>query len=581
MSSELSWPRTRWHVASNNLSAVRRLSETIGVSETLACALLTRGISDPESAQNHLAPRLQRLVPPERLPGVCEAAEIIRRAVAVGEAMLVFGDFDADGVCAATVLSTAIQAIGGRVAVFIPDRVAEGYGLTPEAVQRALGRHPETRLLVTVDCGITQHEGCEVCRSRGVDVIITDHHSLAETLPAAQVLINPHLPGTPAELRGLAGVGVAFKLAHMLARDGARHCFDPTALLPAVALGTVADVSPLTDENRILVHAGLVRLNRGVSVGLAALKRVSRLSGDVSASDLAFRLGPRINAAGRIGDPMLAVELLLTADVQRAEALAMQLDALNSDRQQMERAACEEAFRMLDETDTAPRPSAAVVWNSAWHPGVVGLLAGRISHRWHIPSVAIHLGDDGEARGSARCPEAGGVDLMALLAPCSHLFLRHGGHCAAAGVTLRNEDVPVFAELFRKVCVTALEGRDLRPAMEIDGWVDPAELTLRFHEEAQSLEPCGASHPAARWAMRSVRLASPPSRMGAEGRHCRFQFETGSAIKLGAVFFNVEEDITGFREGDRIDIAFATRLNAYWGDPELQLVLEDLRPASN
>lgn len=575
------WPRTRWRVAPSDPAATAALAAAAAVSPVLAAALWNRGIRAPESVAHHLSPSLSHLVPPERLPGIVAAEARIRRAVAAGEEVIVFGDFDADGICAAVVLATAIEAMGGSATIFLPNRLDEGYGLTPAAAARALDERPAARLLVTVDCGISQHEGCAVCASRGVDVVVTDHHALAETLPDVVAVVNPHLEGTPTALEPLAGVGVAFKLAHILARGVAGHCFDTAALLPVVALGTVADVASLTGENRILVHAGLARLNHGRHLGLGALKRVARIAGDATATDLAFRLGPRINAAGRIGDPMLAVELLRTSDAARATVIARQLDAVNADRQQLEKDTCDDALRQLAASFDPDRHRAVVVCGADWHPGIVGLVAGRLCQRLHLPSVAIHLGADGEARGSARCPDADGVDLMELLAPCARLLSRHGGHRAAAGLSLRNDDVPVFAEAFRAACARALAGKELCPDLTIDAWVEPSTLSLAFHEDVLRLEPCGTGHAPARWAVRGVELAEAPKAMGAEGKHFRLQFRTGADTTLGAVLFNADEDPGVFRVGDRLDVAFTTRMNDYWGAPELQLGIDDLRPATS
>jgi single-stranded-DNA-specific exonuclease len=574
------WPRTRWRIASVDPAETERLADAAVLSRPLAAALIARGLRDPQTIAAVLAPSLANLVPPETLPGIVAADARIRHAVANAEPIVVFGDFDADGVCAAVVLATAIEALGGRVGIFLPDRPTEGYGLTPAAVERALRNFPATRLVVTVDCGISQHAGCACCRAHGVDVIVTDHHTLPESLPDTVATVNPHLAGTPAALAPLAGVGVAFKLAHALARGPSGHRFDTAALLPIVALGTVADVASLTGENRVLVHAGLARLNHGRHIGLAALAKASRISGNTTAADLAFRLGPRINAAGRIGNPMVAVELLRTTDAQRAAALAKQLDAINSDRQQLEKDTCEEALCQLATQFDPQTHRAAVVWGADWHPGVLGLVAGRLGQRLHLPAVAIHLGADGEARGSARCPDSDDLDLMALLAPCAHLLLRHGGHRAAAGLSLRVDDVPAFAEAFRDACATALLGKDLRPTLDVDAWIDPSDLSLAFHSDVQRLEPCGAGHAPARWALRAVELAEAPKPMGADGKHFRFVFRTDTRATLNAVLFNADEDPGVFRIGDRLDIAFTTRLNDYWGQPELQLQLDDLGPSA-
>lgn len=576
----MAWPNQRWNFApAPDASRLRVLREALGFSAPLVGALIARGIDTPELAEAHLAPSLARIVAPEQLPGVAEADALIRAAIDGGEEILVFGDFDADGTCASAVLAGAITGAGGKAEIFLPDRLSEGYGLSPEALERALSLHPGTKLLVTVDCGITQHAGVAACRERGVRVVITDHHLPARTLPEADVVINPHLPGTPEALRDLAGVGVAFKLAHILSRRGGRRCFDPATLLPLVALGTVADMAPLTGENRLLVHAGLERLNRGENTGLKALAAVAGIKESVLASDLGFRLGPRVNAAGRIDDPMLAVRLFMTRDVDAAAELAGMLDGLNQERQNIERKVCDEAIAQHEKQFDPERHRAAVVWGEGWHPGVVGLAAGRLCQRYRLPAIALQMDESGEARGSARCPDVEGLDLMELLAPCAHLLERYGGHRAAAGVGLKREKVREFAAAFQVVCAEKLEGRDLRPTLDIDAWVEPGELDLDFHNETLRLEPCGNGNPPVRWALRGAELAEAPKALGAEGRHFRLTLRGEGGSTLSAVFFNVPHPLDEFEVGAKLDVAFTTRINTYWGEPDLQLLVDDLRPS--
>ncbi len=576
------WPRTRWSIAAPAADQLEPLTTGLGLSKPLAAALWNRDIRSSEVAEPHLAPRLANLVPPDQLPGVVEAAARIRQALAADELILIFGDFDADGICASVVLAETITAIGGRVEVFLPRRLDEGYGLTVAALERAFAEHPTTGLVVTVDCGISQHEGCDFCRARGVDLVITDHHSLPETLPEATAIINPHLAGTPSGLKTLAGVGVAFKLAHMLARgDEGKHLFDIRRLLPIVALGTVADVVALRGENRILVHAGLALLNTNRHLGLLALKTAAGLKGIVTSSDLGFMLAPRINAAGRIGNPDLAVELLRTQDAARATEIANQLDQKNRERQTIERQAFDEAYETLMQEFEPERDFGIVVSHEEWHPGIVGLVAGRLCQQLQRPTVAICIDSStGEARGSARCPELEGLDMLELLTDCEQLLLRYGGHRAAAGLSLAATDVTAFGTAFRAACAARLTGQDLRPMLDIDGWVESQELTVGFHEQiSDALEPCGAGHPSPRWALQGVTLLQAPHPLGKEGRHFRLSFKSGTGEEFTGVMFNVDPAaMESFTTGDRMDIAFATQINTYWGDPELQLRLEDLRP---
>ena len=573
------WPRRTWVFPDADPNATRTLAQALSIPPSLAAALVARGCPTPEAASAMLAPRLSRLVPPERMPGLPRAIERLHAAVRAGEPVLVFGDFDCDGLTAITVMSTALEAVGAKVAAFVPDRRLEGYGFTEAAVARALREHPETRVVVTVDCGISQEAGCALCRARGVDVVLTDHHTPPATLPGAYAIVHPKLPGAPAETFDLAGVGVAFKMAHALSRgaNGAR-LFPPENLLPFVALGTVADIVPLTGENRILVAAGLSLLNRGAAPGLQALRAASRIRGPVRASDLGYRLGPRINAAGRIGDPYDALRLLRASTVGAAEPFARKLDELNAERQELERSATDEAMSDLAWSLDASARSAVVV-NTQWNPGVLGLVAGRICQRLGLPSVAfLDAPATGLLRGSARCPEREGLDLMRILGRCAGEIVQYGGHVAAAGLTVERERADAFRAAFETACAEALPDGPVRPALSIDGWVEPARVTLEFHGALQRLEPTGAGNPAPHWALRAAELTCEPIPFGRDGQHRRLLFRREGDTPLETVFFNVGDLPMPWKAGDRLDVAFTTGESDFAGG-SLQILVEDLRPA--
>ena len=573
------WPRRTWVFSSIAPESVEALKTALSISRPLASALVARGYDTAESAAAMLAPKLSRLVAPERFPGLTRAVERIRAAVRTGEPILVFGDFDCDGLTATTVLVTALEAIGAHVAAFIPDRRTEGYGFTEAAIERALREHPATRLVVTVDCGITQEAGCALCRARGIDVILTDHHTPSEKIPSVHAIVHPQRTGVPTEARALAGVGVAFKLAHALSRGaGGERLFRPEELLPFVALGTVADIVPLTGENRILVAAGLALLNRGCAPGLQALRAASRIRGPVRSSDLGFRLGPRINAAGRIGDPLDALRLLRAKSEREAAPFAQKLDALNADRQSLERAAADEAMADLALSLT-PASRSAVVTSETWNPGVLGLVAGRMSQRLGLPSIAFLVDrESGTMRGSARCPEREGLDLMALLGACAGEIRQYGGHVAAAGLTVALDRADAFRAAFEAACAAALPDGPARPPLAIDAWVDPAVVTLDFHNALSALEPTGAANPAPHWAIHAAELTCEPIAFGREGQHRRLLFRREGDAPLEAVFFNAGDLPMPWKAGDRLDIAFGTDISDFAGG-SLSILVEDIRPA--
>jgi len=597
------YPKSEWKLKCADPVVAQTLATEFKLSSPLATVLAARGM-DSAVAKVFLHPRLEHVVPPENLAGIPKAVSRIRQAIERQEFVLVFGDYDADGICGAAVLAIALRALGGRVGVFLPDRITEGYGLSVAAVQRACVKHAETKLLLTVDCGSTQEEGIRHLRERGIDVVVTDHHTLGENVGEVDALacahVNPKREGTPEALKPLAGVGVAFKLAHALAR-GTRHsppvegcpeggvvrkdchAFDVAALLPIVALGTVADVVPLQGENRILVKAGLERLNRRQHLGLAALKDAAGLRDAVVAFDLGYRLGPRINATGRIDNPYLGLDLLMTQDVSRAKLLAQELSQLNKERQELERETCDEAFRQLETTFRAGQDFAAIAVHDDWHPGVIGLVAGKMAQKFRVPGIAL-LRDksSGEVRGSGRCPAIEGVSLMDILGQCSVHLSRYGGHAAAAGLSLKTESLEGFVSAFKATCKQALEGKNLNPALDIDAYVELGDVTLAFHDEIQKLEPCGQSNPSALWAARGVELAQAPIPLGEDRKHARLilrrKMPSGQVGgTMTAVMFGVEPDIFQHKAGNVIDIAFTTRVNTYNHDSELQLCVEDMR----
>ena len=578
MSSPSVWPRREWRFPNADPAAVDRLARELSLPRMLAQALVARGHDTPDAAATMLAPKLSRLVPPERFPGLPRAVERLRAAARAGEPVLIFGDFDCDGLTATTVLVTALEAIGARVDAFIPDRRTEGYGFSEAAVGRALREHPDTRLVVTVDCGITQEAGCALCRANGIDVILTDHHTPSATIPSVYAIVHPQRTGVPAEARDLAGVGVAFKLAHALSRgEGGARLFRPEELLPFVALGTVADIVPLTGENRILVAAGLSLLNRGgIAPGLQALRAVSRIRGPVTASDLGFRLGPRINAAGRIGDPLDALRLLRARSEREAAPYAQALDTLNMERQDLERAATDEAMSDLA-WSLSPDSRSAVITSETWNPGVLGLVAGRVSQRLGLPSIAFLVDRAaGTMRGSARCPEREGLDLMALLGACAGDILQYGGHVAAAGLTVALDRADAFRAAFESACAAALPDGPVRPPLSIDAWIEPEALSLDFHDALAALEPTGAANPAPHWALRAAELTCEPISFGREGQHRRLLFRRPGDTPLEAVFFNAGELPMPWKAGDRLDVAFRTDASDFGGG-SLAILIEDIR----
>jgi single-stranded-DNA-specific exonuclease len=571
------WPACRWTTPGVDADAVRRLAADLSVPATLARCLVARGVSTPGDAAAYLRPRLANCILPDALPGVAQAAEIIGGHIAANGLIVVFGDYDADGMMASAMLAEAIGAIGGRAVIFIPNRSNEGYGFTLPALERCLGEHPATALVVTVDCGISQPESCDLAALRGVAVVVTDHHARLDPLPATvAAVVHPDHPETPAALRHLSGAGVAFKLAHQLAR---RHLDAESGralvqrLIPMAAIATVADLVPLVGENRIVVGKGLEMIGLdgnegcGGNVGLQALKMASSLYGPVSARDIAFGIAPRINASGRVGDPETVLALLRTTDRVEARRLADTLERNNAERRREETQAVEQA--LADATaQVEDGASAIVVLGDDWHPGVVGLVASRLVGAHGKPAIVATRGAGGVLSASARAPDIPDIDIMKPLAACADWLLKYGGHRAAAGLSLHEENFQAFRDAFDAACADAFADVDFRRVLVVDDWLSPRDATDELETALQRLEPCGMDNPEPLLGIRGLTLRSNPVCFG---RIRKDNWEmTFHEIPWRGLLFRHEH--FPFVAGDRLDVVFSFSRDLH---DELQIIVKD------
>ena len=569
-----SWPACRWIDSGADDAVARRLAAAMEVPVTLGRCLVARGIVEADAATAFLHPRLAHCQLPDALPGVAAAAEVVSRHAAAGGEIVVFGDFDADGMMAATIVEEAVCAIGGRASIFIPDRATEGYGFTLPALDRCLREHPGTALIVTVDCGITQPEPCRAAVARGIDVVVTDHHALTCAPPeTAAVVVHTGHPDTPEALRPLCGAGVAFKIAHQLARlhlDAEARRALVQRLLPLAAIATVADLVPLAGENRVVVSKGLEMLGTdGCSghVGLHALKMASGLYGAVTARQIAFGIAPRINAAGRVGDPRNVLALLRTRKPAEARRLAAALEVDNAARRRKEAEAVEQALEAAA-VQAAADANAIIVFREDWHPGVIGLVASRLVGAHGRPVVVATRGEAGLLRGSARGPEIPGVDIMKPLGACAELLAKFGGHRVAAGLSLREEDLPRFRSAFDAACGAAFEGVDYRRAIAVDAWLSPDDATDELETALHLLEPCGMDNAEPLLGLRGLTLRSKPTCFGRERKD---NWDLSFAeIPWRGLLFRQEE--FPFAAGDRLDVVFVFSRDVHG---ELQIVIKD------
>lgn len=578
--------RKRWRVLPHDSHRIEHLVQTANVSPVVAQLLVSRGVYEGEVARQFLSLKLKDLRDPEELPGVPAAVEILRPAIEAKRRITVYGDYDCDGMTGAAILHNAIQLLGGNVNYHVPNRLEDGYGLSTEAVER-LAKHG-TELIVTVDCGITSVAQAERCRELGVQLIVTDHHEMGDELPAADALVHPRLPGTSYPFGQLCGAGVAFKLAWSLCQAcyGARKLSDRLRnyllrALSLAAIGTVADMVPLVDENRVLVHHGLKSLKANPPAGLAELMRICKLDQKpaLSAEDIAFAIGPRLNAAGRLGQAQLGVELLTAPQGERATALADYIHQLNGNRETIERsvylAAQKQAKHEFD-----PEADPALVLNGVgWHLGVIGVVAGRLAERYGKPVIIISADQAGHkpAVGSGRA--GGAIDLHAALGEADTHLLTFGGHRAAAGLKIEEQRIDDFRSDFLEAVSRQQDAGVPEPEIVIDAQTSLSQLTLEALEQIESLAPFGQGNPRPILLANGVKLCEPSRRMGGGDRHLTMRLEHGGT-RMRSVAFGGGEwcDELNELEGP-IDIAFRPVINDFRGRRTVEAQVVDWRPS--
>lgn len=566
----------RWIVREQDPHRAAALAASLGVSPIVAGLLIARGCADDHAAQEFLKPSPEQLHDPFLMLGMREAVARLLRAIDGGEPILVYGDYDVDGTTGTAVLLRALRMLGGTAGFHVPHRFTEGYGIQQKALQTAQAEG--YKLVVSVDCGITAHEPLHWAQANGLDIIVTDHHlpDADEGAPPAFAVLNPNQKGCPYPDKSLAGVGVAFKLVHALFRERGRE-HQVNGFLKMVAIGTVADVASLVGENRTIVALGLADLPRSVNPGLRALIEVAGCAAgqDVTAYDLGFRIGPRINAAGRMDAGRAVVELFDTKDREEARRLAQHLDTRNSERQETQRDIFRRAIEEFEgSTEKQSQRHVAVIAGDGWHRGVIGIAASKIAERINRPCVVISL--DGEiGHGSARSIEA--YHLFDGLTQCRDLLEKFGGHSHAAGLTIRRERVPEFRSRLNSHAAGCLSDEDLVPALAIDAEIVATEVTLGLANQLCALEPYGAGNPRPVFMTRALRVLSEPQVMKEE--HLKLRVAGEDNRPLEAVWWR-GIDAAGGRTpqvNERIELAYAIEPNTWNGETRLQLNVKDMR----
>jgi len=570
----------RWLVPTPDPALQDTLTRHLGITRPTAQVLINRGLTDVDAARAFLWPQLNNLSDPDVLPGMAEAVDRLCAAARDKERVLVYGDYDVDGTAATALLLRFFRVAGLDAEYYVPHRVDEGYGLNIAAIDEFKRRGID--LIITVDCGVGAVEEAARIREVGLDLIVTDHHEPGEKVAAACAVVDPKLTGGLHTFRELSGVGVAFKLAWAVAKrfsPGQKMSpeFRQFLLnsLGLVALGTVADIVPLLDENRVLVSYGLKALSSAPGPGLRALMDCSRVrSGQVKATDVAFGLGPRLNAAGRMADAELAVRLMLTDDGAEGQRIASELEQHNRDRRKLQNDIFEEARQRLLSQPDLDACRAIVMADQGWHPGVVGIVASKLVDEFHRPAAMIALeGDIG--KGSAR--SVPGFNLFDALAPFRDRMISFGGHAAAAGFQIATGHVDELREHLNQAAVSA-DPELFQPVIDVDLEVQLADLTERVISEFEMLRPFGQSNRQPVCAARGLHIAGRPRLMGMKGQHIAFYVTDGVTSLRTIGFGRGEELYDPILAGQRdCSLAFAPRINTWNGSGELELRIKDLK----
>lgn len=542
------------------------LARALSISPVLASILLARGVTDVHGANRWLSSS-DPFHDPFLIPDMERAIDRLRRAVVARERVCFYGDYDVDGVSATSLYVSFFEAVGGQPCAYIPHRIREGYGLNEAAIRRL--ESEGVALIVTSDCGTTSH--CEIAFARhlGMDVIVTDHHQTDDVMPDALAVLNPHRRDALYPFKGLCSAGLAYKCVQAYCTKFGGS-FSLESVLDLVALATVADIVPLHDENRLFVRDGLAQISRGARCGLRALKQVAGISRICNSETIAFRLAPRLNAAGRMDHALIAVELLTTESEREARQLAERLDVLNRNRQQVEETIAREALSFVEECGEEP---AIVAASRNWHLGVVGIVAARLVEKYHRPAIVIALDDRGVGKGSART--VAGFDLYQALARCRDLLVAFGGHPSAAGLTIEECRLPEFRERFNEVAADWSVQKGAVPTVKVDAQVHLSQVNLQLIQELESLHPFGAGNPEPTLAVRGLEIVD--ARVVGD-KHLKLRVRQPNSWTFDSIGFRMGSfaDL-GLTVGRPVDLAFSPERNHWNGYDRIQLRIRALR----
>jgi len=564
-------PRLEWVVAPEpDYRRVDELAKSIGIPNIIVKILLNRGLETGEQIQSFIDPKMDDLADPFKIDGMDKAVERLVDALRNNEKIMVYGDYDVDGITASALMFLVLNKLGAQVVYYLPNRLVEGYGLSEDGINEAIEKG--VTLIVTVDTGVTAVEEVEFARDHGIDVLVTDHHEPGETLPNCSSIVNPKVDKESEHGNELAGVGVAFKVAQALYRRLQQDEQELEQHLDLVALGTSADIVPLVHENRILTKYGIRQIVRTTKPGLKKLVFVSGLMGkEISTGQVVFILAPRINAIGRLGDAAQAIKLLTTRDERSAAEIARFLDEENRRRKAIDEKTLNEALEQIERTVDLENDKAIVLESSGWHQGVIGIVASRLVEKYYLPTVLISI-DNEVGKGSARSIPA--FHMYEALKDCGDILLRFGGHKYAAGLSIEPQHVPEFRHRLKQIAKERLNVDDLTPKLNIDAELDLDDIDMDFVKTIEMFAPFGPQNMRPIFLTRNLNIVGQPYVVGRN--HLKMKVRRGEK----------DFDVIGFGFGDHahnlamrgvdVDMAYVVEANTYYEQPRIQLRVKDL-----
>lgn len=556
----------KWECNKFDDETIEKFANENNISKLLAKVLLNRGFKEKEKVQKFLYPKLEELYDPFLMNDMDFAVQRIIEAYETKEKVTIYGDYDVDGITSISVLKSFLTELGMDVEHYLPSRLEEGYGLNNEAVKKVAEQ--STKLLITVDCGISAYNEVEYAKELGMEVIVTDHHECPEKLPRALAVLDPKREDSTYPFSSLAGVGVSFKLiqalSYRLNLDRKRYL----KYLDVVCLGTVADIVPLVDENRIIVTYGLILMKQTRKVGLQELIKASGYS-KIDSTTISFGLAPRLNACGRMGKADLALELILTQDRAEAQKIALELNEINKERQEVEKKIISDAIEII-ERDKLYENGVIVVGNENWHHGVIGIVASKITETYYKPSILICM-ENGKGKGSGRSIE--GFDLHGALTECEDLLEKFGGHEMAIGLSIYESNI---LKLREKLCSIAIENKidELQPVVKIDAEINSDDISFETIRDLEKLEPFGEANPSPIFMYKNLKVDSV--RALSNGKHLRLVLKDNN-FKYDAIAFNMGDKRLSIEIGNKVDIAHSLEINHFNNTDKIQFNLKDIK----